>query len=165
MVVSSSAVKSNDSADLNHFRDALRSGKAGAHAYVLLMGLRTFDIPQLLQLVAKGFPISAYDHLARNLGLRTERLLEVTDIPRRTLIRRRAEGRFSPSESDRLLRTSRLFGKALDLFEGDREAALEWLMSSQTALGGAIPLDVAKTDVGTREVEAVLTRLEYGVFS
>lgn len=151
--------------DLERFRQSLRTGKPANHAYVMLMGLRTFETPELVRLVEKGLPVRTYDHLARNVGLRTERLLEAVDIPRRTLLRRREEGRFSPSESDRLLRISRIFGMALELFECDREAAVEWLTNAQIALGGAIPLDVMRTDIGGREVEALLNRLEYGVFS
>jgi putative toxin-antitoxin system antitoxin component (TIGR02293 family) len=58
-----------------------------------------------------------------------------------------------------------LFGKTLELFEGDRDAATEWLTTAQPALGGSVPLDLAKSDVGAREVERLVGRLEHGVFS
>jgi uncharacterized protein (DUF2384 family) len=32
-------------------------------------------------------------------------------------------------------------------------------------LGGAIPLEIAKTEVGAREVEQIIGRLEQGVFT
>jgi uncharacterized protein (DUF2384 family) len=32
-------------------------------------------------------------------------------------------------------------------------------------LGGAVPLDVARTELGLREVETILDRLEQGVYS
>ena len=151
--------------DLDRFRAALRDGTGGSHAYVLLLGLETFDLARLLHSVEKGFAFRCYDRLARNVGLPTEQLLDLVDIPRRTLIRRKNEGRFSPNESDRLLRVARLFGKTLELFEGDRENALDWLSTAQTAMGGAIPLQIARSEMGAREVEAVLGRLEHGVFS
>jgi putative toxin-antitoxin system antitoxin component (TIGR02293 family) len=81
------------------------------------------------------------------------------------MTRRKREGRFLPDESDRLLRASRLFGKALELFEGDRDAATEWLTTAQPALGGTVPLDLAKSEVGALEVERLIGRLEHGVFS
>ena len=83
----------------------------------------------------------------------------------RTLDRRKREGHLLPEESDRLLRVSRVFGKALELFEGDPKSAREWLSAPQTALGGAVPLDMARTDIGALEVEALAGRLEHGVFS
>ena len=69
-----------------------------------------------------------------------------------------------PDESDRLLRASRVFGRALELFEGDPEAARRWLGLPQPALGGATPLAFARTEAGAREVEDLVGRLEHGVF-
>jgi len=52
---------------------------------------------------------------------------------------------------------------AVDLFEGDTVAAMKWLQSPQAGLGGEIPLEFASTEVGMREVENLIGRLEYGV--
>src|SRR5438477_384329 len=73
--------------DLDRFRTALRDGTGGSHAYVLLLGLETFDLARLLHSVEKGFAFRCYDRLARNVGLPREQLLDLVDIPRRTLIR------------------------------------------------------------------------------
>ena len=59
----------------------------------------------------------------------------------------------------------RVFGKALELFEGDARAAERWLSSPRRALGGATPLELARTEDGAGEVEALIGRLEHGVFS
>ena len=92
-------------------------------------------------------------------------MAELVQIKPRTLDRRKNEGRLQPDESDRLLRAAKVFGKAIALFEGDVPFAKEWLSSRQAALGGAVPLEMAKTDVGAREVEDLIGRLEHGVFS
>ena len=60
---------------------------------------------------------------------------------------------------------SRVFARAIELFEGDDRAARRWLSAPQRALGGAVPLTLAKTEVGAREVERLVGRLEHGVFS
>jgi len=99
-----------------------------------------------------------------NTSLPLDRITDLVDIPRRTLTRRKGEGRLLPEESDRLLSASRLFGLALALFDGDPAAAADWLTRPQTRLGGAIPIDLAKTGLGAREVEALVGRLEHGVF-
>ena len=39
------------------------------------------------------------------------------------------------------------------------------MKTPQRALGGAIPLRLAETDVGTRAVEALLGRMEHGVYT
>jgi len=48
---------------------------------------------------------------------------------------------------------------------GSEEKASRWLHSPNRALGGSRPLDVVDTDLGAREVEAVLGRIEHGVYS
>ena len=151
--------------DLDRFRHYLRRGKPGPHAYVVLLGLETFDPLDLLRAVKKGLSYRAFERFRRNTSLSFERVSDLIDIPRRTMTRRKREGRFLPDESDRLLRASRLFGRTLELFEGDRDAATEWLTSAQPALGGIIPLEIARTDVGAREVERLVGRLEHGVFA
>jgi putative toxin-antitoxin system antitoxin component (TIGR02293 family) len=151
--------------DVERFRQFLDHGSPGPHAHVVLLGLETFAAQDLLKIVGKGFVYGAFERFQRNSALPVESLLELVAIPRRTLTRRKREGRFLPAESDRLLRASRLFGRTLELFEGDRQAATEWLTSAQPALGGALPLVLARTEVGSREVERLVHRLEHGVFS
>jgi putative toxin-antitoxin system antitoxin component (TIGR02293 family) len=150
--------------DVARFHDFLEHGSPGPHAYAVLLGLDAFDAPQLLRSITRGFPYRTLERFQRNTSLPLERITDLVDIPRRTLTRRKGEGRFLPEESDRLLSASRLFGLALMLFEGDRQAAADWLTRPQPALGGAIPIDLAKTALGAREVEALIGRLEHGVF-
>ena len=151
--------------DLDRFRQYLRHGAPGPHAYVILLGLETFDPLDLLRAMKKGLSYRTFERFRRNTSLSFERVTALIDIPRRTMTRRKRKGRFLPDESDRLLRASRLFGKTLELFEGDRDAASEWLTTAQPALGGTVPLDLAKSEVGAREVERLVGRLEHGVFS
>jgi putative toxin-antitoxin system antitoxin component (TIGR02293 family) len=150
---------------LDRFRDILSRGTPTEHSYAVLLGLSTIDFRGLLNSVVRGFSYVVFDRFVQNTGLPQDRLADWADIPRRTLVRRKREGRLSSEESDRMLRASRLFGKALQLFEGDRDAAVAWLNNEQKALGGARPIEVAKTDLGAREVENLIDRLEQGVFS
>ena len=150
---------------LERFRTFLREGMPGEHAYVVLLGLSTFDARDLVRSVSRGLSYRVLDRLLLNVGVSFEQLMGITDIPRRTLTRRKQEGRLTPEESDRVLRASRLFGMALRLFEGNREASLEWLARPQAALGGATPWELAKTELGAREVEKLIQRLEHGVFA
>jgi putative toxin-antitoxin system antitoxin component (TIGR02293 family) len=68
----------------------------------------------------------------------------------------------SAEESDRLLR---IFGRAMELFEGDHDAASEWMIRQLPALGGETPTDAARTALGSRKVETLVGRLEHGVYS
>jgi putative toxin-antitoxin system antitoxin component (TIGR02293 family) len=151
--------------EMAKYSEMIRSGHGGPLSYVVLLGLDTFELPALVREVRRGLPFRSYERLARGTAMSRERLLELLDIPRRTLLRRKASGRFAPDESDRLLRAARVVASALALFDGDRDAALEWLGKPQLAFGGAIPLEMAQTEIGAREVETLAYRLEHGVYS
>src|SRR5215217_2756378 len=147
---------SEEGTDLSRFWGEIESGGWGAdHPYLLLLGLDPMDTPRLVEL----------EHLRQNIGFSREEMAELVQIRPRTLDRRKKEGRLHPEESDRLLRASRVFGRALALFEGDTEGASGWLSSPQRALGGAVPLEMARTEIGAGEVEGLIGRLEHGVFS
>jgi putative toxin-antitoxin system antitoxin component (TIGR02293 family) len=62
------------------------------------------------------------------------------------------------------MRFTRLLQKAEEVF-GDMSAGRTWLMSPQRALGGAKPFDYASTEVGALEVDRLLGRIDYGVYS
>ena len=149
--------------DLAEIRSRIRSGRRQGHFYAALLGLRTYEPRELIEQVRKGFRYSAFVRFQRNTNLSAKVLSELTQIRSRTLTRRKAEGKLDPEESDRLLRASRVFGRALELFEGDDEAARDWLSSKQPALGGFVPLELAKSDVGAREIESLIGRLEHGI--
>ncbi len=151
--------------DVRRFRQIKLSGSAGTHAYVVLLGLKSFDTKDLVRRVRKGLSFASFERFRGNIGLSTADLAELVHISRRTLSRRREAGRLQPDESDRLLRLSRVFAETIELFEGDADAARSWLARPQAALDGETPFDMMKTDVGTREVEALIGRLEHGVFS
>jgi putative toxin-antitoxin system antitoxin component (TIGR02293 family) len=71
----------------------------------------------------------------------------------------------APEESERLLRISSVFEKAVELFDDDVASAVQWLTTPKKALDGEMPLRYARTEPGAREVEGLIGRLEYGVFS
>lgn len=77
--------------------------------------------------------------------------------------RENTEG-IEPVVSDRATRLARLLSKAATVMESAPEGH-RWLTSPQVGLGGAIPLEYAETDLATREVEDLLGRIEYSVYS
>ena len=157
--------RAKEPADVVAFVDFVRSGKPGQHAYAVLLGLKVFEPVALMKSVQRGFGFDAFARLQRNLELSQARLLEVVQIPPRTFSRRRKEGRLMTDESDRLLRAGRVFGRAIELFDGDAEAARSWLAAPQAVLGGVVPWERAKTDLGAHEVESAIGRIEQGVFA
>lgn len=153
------------SKDVADFVDFLRKGSPGPHTYVILLGLKAFDSARILRMVETGLSFKTLERFQRNFSLSQAQMTALVHIAPRTLARRRQEGHLTPEESDRLLRATRLLARALELFDGDTAAARRWLSSPQAALGGAVPFDLVKTEVGSREVEAAISRIEHGVFA
>lgn len=147
---------------IERYLDQQARGTSG-HIYVILIGLRTFDTEGLLQRILEGFSYHTCERLRKMWALSPAELGEMTQIPTRTLARRKAEGRLHADESDRLLRLARIFAKVLDLFEGDAVVSRQWLDTPQLALGNKKPKEYMKTEVGAREIEAVIGRLEHGI--
>lgn len=131
------------------------SGKAAA---------KSLAPSSLIETVKAGLAVQELDDLRHSLGLSMERLVPMLGISKATLHRRKASGRLDPAESDRVLRFARLMGRAVEVLESEENARL-WLMAPQVGLGGAVPLEYAETEVGAREVEDLLGRIEYGVYS
>ena len=102
--------------------------------------------------------------LAAWLDVTEEELAPLLGISRATLHRRKKTGRLEMPESERLIRIGRLLGRATEVFERE-QAAREWLRTPALAFRGESPLAYSDTEIGAREVEYLLGRLEHGVFS
>ncbi len=133
--------------------------------YASQLGVNANNTLELIGEIDDGFSFQAFEELQEQLELSISELAELLQIPRRTLSRRKREGRLPSDESERLLRFSRVLHISLELFEGERTHTLRWLRASNQALGGETPLDMTRTEIGAHEVEKLIGRLEHGVFS
>lgn len=133
--------------------------------YVTLLGLKSSNMLALQREIENGFPVAVLRRIQHHYSFTFEELAEALRVSTRTLERRKEEGRLDPLESDRALRLSRVLARAVDLYEGNEEAALAWLKRKNRALGGVPPVDLIKTEAGALQVEHLIGRLEYGVYS
>ena len=138
---------------------------SGQHEYLSLLGLRSFDTASLLKRLDEGLSYAAFERLKRSFDVTSQELADAALITLRTLARRKKAGRMRPDESDRLVRLARVFSRAIDLYVVSVYEAQDWMIRSNRALGGVSPFEMAKTEVGSREVENLITRIEHGVFS
>jgi|ERR1051326_12042 putative toxin-antitoxin system antitoxin component (TIGR02293 family) len=123
-----------------------------------------FSPSKLIEVLRAGLPVQELHDLQASLDVPMEKLFPMLGISKATLHRRKAEGRLDQGESDRVVRFAKLMGKAVEVLESE-ENARQWLTSPKFGLGGAVPLEYAETEVGAREVEDLLGRIEYGVYS
>lgn len=115
--------------------------------------------------IRSGLPVKIFTQVRTDYGLSDRRLAEVIRIPWSTLATRKKKGRFSFTESERLFRLRRLHILAMQVFENDEDMVRRWFDTPWPALGGEKPLDLMDTEIGSREVEDLLGRLEHGVYS
>ncbi len=104
-------------------------------------------------------------HLCKLLAIPEKELAEIIRVPQTTLSKRKSRGYFSPTESERLYRIFRLVKKAVEVFDNNPEYAQTWLKSEALGLDGSIPLEFAKTEIGAKEVENLLIRIDEGIFA
>jgi putative toxin-antitoxin system antitoxin component (TIGR02293 family) len=119
----------------------------------------------LVQLTREGLPSDILRELAKELHMDRQVVAAVIGIPVRTLSRRlSSRSRLSPLESDRTVRFARVVAQAKDTFD-DLSKAATWLQTPNRVLKGQRPIDLLDTDAGVQQVETVLGRIAYGVYS
>jgi putative toxin-antitoxin system antitoxin component (TIGR02293 family) len=114
-----------------------------------------------LPYVREGLPLSVVDEALAD-GRISAAELDRLALSRKTLAHRRSLGSLTPDQSDRLSRLLRMIEEAETTF-GDRAKAHAWLRRPTALLDGEAPLDRLDTDIGTRQVEAILGRIEHGL--
>ncbi|MFZ4411272.1 MAG: antitoxin Xre/MbcA/ParS toxin-binding domain-containing protein [Paracraurococcus sp.] len=113
--------------------------------------------------VEHGLPRQALRHLAEDLAGGDKALatqLQWGVVPKTTLDRRATQ--LSPQESERTERVARLFVHASRAL-GTTAEAREFMTAPHPELDNRSPIEAARTDLGTRRVERLLTALEYGL--
>ncbi len=131
------------------------------------LGRRTIRSDRDLDtLIHEGVPVAALDHAIVALGATQRAILEGVGIAQST-VRRRKGGeaqRLDLVESERTVRLGRIAALGNEAL-GSTNAVGRWLQKPNRALGGVEPISLLQTDVGAREVEAVLTRALLGGYS
>jgi putative toxin-antitoxin system antitoxin component (TIGR02293 family) len=128
------------------------------------LGLPAADAVDLRQAVRQGLPFSALEALSQQLELSPQQCALLLGIPARTVARRKEARQLNPQESDRLYRLARAIAQAVAVL-GSLDHARLWFRAPNRALACDRPLDLLDTDIGARQVEEVLLRLNYGIFS
>jgi putative toxin-antitoxin system antitoxin component (TIGR02293 family) len=126
-----------------------------------MLGRRVRSVADLREAVESGLPVQSLDLVARHVTRSDTDAFRLMYriVPKTTLHRRQ---RLNPEESQRLERLARMTALAEDVWEKD-DLAHEFLTSAQPQLGGERPIDLARSDLGTRQVEDLLYKLEYSL--
>jgi len=120
----------------------------------------------IVDMIQQGLPSQSVFFLQNDLNLADEEYARTLGVSSKWLGRHRKtpKDHLDVNISDRLYRVARIFKLAEEVLEG-KQAAFEWLHRPQTALNERVPLELLSTDAGVKEVEELLYRIEYGIYS
>lgn len=142
------------------FEDATRAEAVALLGGDAVLGRAIRNDQELLEALIQGFPADVLRAL-RDAGL-PHTMFEQVVAPRRTLMRRKAEGqRLTRSESDAVWRLSVAFALGARVLNG-RKAAVDWLSRPKSTFANQTPIDLLETSVGAAHVYQMLRRLEWG---
>ncbi len=117
----------------------------------------------LADAITEGFPQKSLWKIKDVTGLTDRQMATTLGISQKSISRYRAShrGLLDPVISDRLYRIASAYAHAREVFEDD-VAAKEWMQAPQIGLGMRIPLNLLTTEIGAKEVERLLGRIDYG---
>lgn len=122
------------------------------------------DDAELRGQVKDGLSVKIFHKTTSLMGVTQTRMCKALKMSSSTLQRRKRDGRFTAAESARLYNFIEVFARAIDLFEGDRIAAAEWITKEAPGLGYKRPIDMIDFHINTQAVLDLITRLEHGVY-
>jgi putative toxin-antitoxin system antitoxin component (TIGR02293 family) len=110
----------------------------------------------------KGLPVSALERLAKVVAP-GDPSFKYRIVPRATLARRKAVGRLSPAESEKVARVARVWAFAKEVWKTD-DATREFLGGPHMYLRDRTGLDVALgSEIGAQRVEQIIGAIKYGI--
>lgn len=118
----------------------------------------------LIEKVREGLPLDKVRAFLDDWHFTREELHRNLHVSRSTWSRKGRNQRLNQAQSEKIMRLVEVLALAVDVLEAE-EAALRWLRDPNRALGNECPMALLDTDTGTRWVEAVLLRIEHGIYS
>lgn len=127
-------------------------------------GLDSADGIMLMGQIDQGLEGAVASRIVSWAHITQAELQRMTGIPG-TTFSRGLKKRFTAEQSERLVRFIRVMDRSVELFEGDKDAARQWLNQPVRALGNKTPAELVVSETGAYEVLKLITRLEHGVYS
>ena len=127
-----------------------------------VLGKSVSSIEDLEEIVGEGLPKAA-------LRIAVRRVFAVPREANRYLYRivaeatyKRRNGKLRVTESERTERLARVIAAAEAVWD-DQKDAREWLTAPHPELGQRSPIECALSELGARQVESLVDRLQYGL--
>lgn len=120
---------------------------------------------QRIEIIRNGLPFTALELFQQNTGLSRQELGSLLQVSPRTLQRYTSGQSLAPVISEKLLALNDLYQQAAQALGGNAQNTTGWLRAQNKALGGLKPISLLDTYQGLHEVQNLLGRLEWGVYS
>ena len=142
---------------LSHLEELL-----GPHLVAGLGASSGVGLNVVRETVERGLPSEAVAELQKELAeLRVPRPSEYVEVIASRAARARRQT-LTPEQGERFVRIAGVLARALDVW-GDEEDAADFLVSPHPLLGGDTPIDRARSELGARQVEDILAKLDLGL--
>ncbi|HEY0395976.1 MAG TPA: antitoxin Xre/MbcA/ParS toxin-binding domain-containing protein [Candidatus Elarobacter sp.] len=112
--------------------------------------------------IEAGFPAGVIVDFGTASEISIRDLAAILGTSDRTISRKVVhDERLGAAESDRAYRLFEMVATAVHA-SGDVERGLRWMKRAVPSLGGRRPIDLLRTEIGTRQVLSALDRIQYG---
>jgi putative toxin-antitoxin system antitoxin component (TIGR02293 family) len=111
-----------------------------------------------------GISKVSFEHFKSRAGLDYNQLAILLSVARNTLINKKGDETFDVNISEKLISLAEVYTHGFDVF-GSEEKFKKWLNVPNRALGMVTPFSLLQTQFGRQEVQNVLGRIEWGVYS
>lgn len=151
---------------IKHAKHA-RGRKIVRTSTTIFQWVRDNNVDELIVSVEEGVPGSVVKDLPDAMRATRTVIADLLDISEKSIQRLIKSGlhkSVSRQIGERSIRLLQIRQKAIDVFESE-DRALGWLNEPNAAFSGQTPLVHARTELGCRQIETVLDRIDHGVFS
>lgn len=126
--------------------------------------LKDLTAVQKMEIVKEGISKSYLVKLKNNTDLDYDSLAKALSVTRSTLINKKGKQKFNDNLSERIVALADLYSFGYEVF-GDEQRFNDWMFRSNQALGGKVPFDFVDNHYGREEIQNLIGRIAYGVFS
>lgn len=143
-----------------------RAGKCQASSSQISRSIRENNIDALIVSIEAGIEVRVVARLPGALGATRPQIADLLGVSTRSFQRlmKSPHGAVSRHVGERSIRILQVRQKAVDIFENEKRA-LAWLHEPNVAFAQRSPIVHARTELGCRQIENELNRIDHCVFS
>jgi putative toxin-antitoxin system antitoxin component (TIGR02293 family) len=116
-----------------------------------------------IEMIRKGISKNDLVDIKEKLDIDYESLSKLLAISRASILKKKSTEKFDQPTSERIMQLADLVGYGNKVFS-DENKFREWLNTPNIALGKKAPIDMMDTTYGIRELNALLGRIEFGIY-